>query len=220
MSKPIILIDVDGVLVQWQAHLPFFNAQHNLPLQRAIDCTQSEDYVEPSELFGVNAELASKFVDLYNRSEFIRHLPAHADAIRFINRYKREYDFIAVTALADCDKAIMNRVFNLNSLFPGAFVDVLSVNFGEPKHRLFLNAFKAHGHRVEAFIDDLAHNLDDCRDSLNHWNNTLEFDEKPLNIKLVHLKRSNRKNTDCCAFVVKSLDDLDGDSPDVWDLPF
>lgn len=161
-DKPIIILDVDGVLVSWQSGLPFFCAANNLCTKPALDMLISEEFKAPSEIFGVNSDLALKLMVRYNESKYIRYLSAYPDAIEFIKNNKHKYDFIACTALSSSDQSIMNRLFNLNTMFPNAFIDVRSCNFGESKTDMFKDIKKVYDKRIVAFVDDLCSNIDDC----------------------------------------------------------
>lgn len=160
--KPVILADIDGCLIQWQSGLPYFLAKHSLSTEVALKSMQDEAFVSPSELFGLNPEIAIKLLKEYNNSKFIRYLSAYRDALNWVNRAKHHYDFVAVTALSEKPEAILNRLSNLNALFPDAFIDVMACGFGESKTKMFEAAVSKYGTRIEAFIDDLAINIDDA----------------------------------------------------------
>lgn len=179
MQKPVIITDIDGVAIKWQSGLPYFCAKNGLNTDGALASNMSENYISPAEIFGVNSSIASKLMYQYNTSKFIRYLQPYQDALEFINKHKEDYNFVAITALAADDHAIMNRLFNLNSLFPGAFVDVMSCNFGESKTKLFERA-KSKYSDIVCFIDDLAHNLEDAHQVFGDT------------VPLYHLKRGAR----------------------------
>lgn len=161
--KPIILVDVDGCIVKWQSGLPYFNSDHNLPMTAAIKMQYNEDFISPEEIFGLNTEIANKLMHKYNTSKYIRYLAGYPDAVEMINKHKEQFDFIAVTALSSDETATLNRLYNLNSLFPGAFIDVLSCDFRESKTEK-LRQIKARfgDRRIECFIDDLGNNIRDA----------------------------------------------------------
>lgn len=198
MSKKVILIDVDGVLVKWQSGLPYFNSDHNLPLDACLNMQIEENFIGPSEIFGLNIEIASKLMHKYNNSKYIRYLSGYPDALEFINKNKHKYDFVALTALSSDENAILNRLYNLNSLFPGAFVDVMSCDYMVSKQNMFINAKIKYGDNVVCFIDDLAKNLSDCY---------AIFDNK---IAYYHMIRGPRdEHTIPRCEKIKSLNDID-----------
>lgn len=164
--KDVILTDIDGCLIQWQSGLPYFLAKHSLNTEKAIESMRTEAFISPAELFGLNPEIATKLLKEYNNSKFIRYLGAYRDALSWVNEAKKTYDFVAVTALSDKPEAILNRLSNLNALFPGAFIDIMSCGFGESKTEMFKNAVKKYDGRIISFIDDLAINIDDAAEVL------------------------------------------------------
>ncbi|UNA02314.1 hypothetical protein [Serratia phage SP1] len=160
--RQVIATDVDGILVQWQSGLPYFLAKYNIPTKTVLELLVSDRFIEPEELFGCNEKLAKTLMKEYNNSDFIKYLHGYADAIKWVNILKEKYDLIAITALGTTDEAQLNRMFNLNALFPGAFKDVMCVNYGESKIPHYLDAKIKYGKRLVCFVDDLAHNLEDA----------------------------------------------------------
>lgn len=182
--KPVILTDIDGVLIQWQSGLPYFAAKHNLNVARTLELLYEDKFVSPADLFGCNDELAAKLLMKYNNSDFIKYLSPYQDAVQVINRLKDRFDFVAITALGDTDDALMNRMFNLNALFPGAFRDVMLVNYGESKTPHYMSAKIKYKDNLVCFVDDLAHNLEDCHAVISR-------------LPLVHMLRGERSIAQC-----------------------
>jgi hypothetical protein len=158
--KPVILTDIDGVCISWQSGLPYFAQKYNLPLQHILNMIQDERFISPGELFNCDEELGKRLIEKYNVSDFIRYLSPYMDALKYINILKEEYDFVAVTALGDSIDALLNRQFNLNALFPGAFQEILMCGHTESKEQLFTRAKNTYGERIKFYVDDLAHHCD------------------------------------------------------------
>ncbi|WJJ59183.1 hypothetical protein VPA32_orf218 [Klebsiella phage vB_KpnM_VPA32] len=159
-NKPIITTDVDGVLVKWQSGLPYFAQKYNLPVHHILEMIIDDQFVAPKDLFGVDEEFAQQLMVKYNCSDFIRYLAAYDDALKVVNALKDKYDFVAVTALGTSVDAKLNRQFNLNALFPGAFLETFICDHSEPKTKLFEKIKEKYGDRVVAYIDDLPHHVD------------------------------------------------------------
>lgn len=155
MSKPVIITDVDGVTVKWQSGLPYFAQKYNLPVTNILNMMSSERFILPAELFECEEELAIKLLLKYNNSDFIRYLAPYNDALKSINKLKEEYDFVAITALGDSVDANLNRRFNLNALFPGAFTDIMVCDYNESKDALLEKAKEKYGSRIVCYVDDL-----------------------------------------------------------------
>lgn len=159
-NKPIITTDVDGVLVKWQSGLPYFAQKYNLPVEHILQMIIDDQFVAPKDLFGVDEDFAQQLMQKYNCSDFIRYLAAYDDALKVVNALKEKYDFVAVTALGTSVDAKLNRQFNLNALFPGAFLETFVCDHSEPKTKLFEKIKEKYGDRVIAYIDDLSHHVD------------------------------------------------------------
>jgi len=160
--KPVILADIDGVAVNWASGLPFYLSKNNMPTDVALQMVTDEKFRDMTEIFGCNEDLAKILMTEYNNSSFIRYLSAYNDALVVINRLKKDYDFVAVTALGTTTTASLNRIANLNTLFPSAFKEVMVVGLGESKTYRYLEAKAKYGERLTLFVDDLAPNLVDC----------------------------------------------------------
>ena len=166
-EKPVILTDVDGVAIKWQSGLPFFLSKHNMPTDVTLNMVTDEKFRCMTDIFGCNEQLAQILMEEYNNSSFIRYLSAYDDALQVINRLKVTYDFVAVTALGTTPTASLNRIANLNTLFPSAFKEVMVVNHNESKTHRYLDAKAKYGDRLVCFIDDLATNLNDCHNVIS-----------------------------------------------------
>lgn len=195
-SKPIIPIDIDGVAVQWQSNLPFFAAEHNIPTDRILEMVVDEKFRSMPEIFGCDDELADRLMRQYNSSKWIRGLKAYDDALVVINRLKHKYDFVAITAIGKSAESCLNRMANLNILFPSAFVDVMTVDIGESKVARYLEAKKKYGSRMVCFIDDLSVNLE-------------EFHDVMSTLPMIHMVRGPRDEPKCKHFKVQTMFDVE-----------
>lgn len=166
-EKPVILTDIDGIAVKWQSGLAFFLSKHNMPTDIALEMVTDEKFRDMTEIFGCDQQLAKILMEEYNNSSFIRYLNAYDDALIVINRLKTQYDFVAVTALGTTPTASLNRIANLNTLFPSAFKEVCVVGHGETKTHRYLEAKAKYGSRLVCFIDDLAINLNECHNVMS-----------------------------------------------------
>lgn len=198
MEKRVILTDVDGILIKWQSGLPYFVQKYGIDTSVILETMVTENFKTASELFGFNERLSNMFLEEYNASDFIRYLSGYDDAIHVINQLKSEFDFIAITALGNTDGALMNRCFNLNTLFPGAFKDIRCVNYNESKLPHYIAAKQKYRERLVCFVDDLAHNLEDCHDAIS---------ELPL-IHMIRGDEGNRKEATCPVIKVKNWYDI------------
>lgn len=158
--RPIIATDVDGILVKWQSGLPYFAQKYNLELDHILDVIIADKFVSVDKIFNCDEELAHELIKKYNESDFIRYLAPYDDALEVINRLKNEYRFIAISALGNSIDSLLNRKFNLNSLFPGAFEDIFICSHNEPKTKLFEKAKAKYGDQIIAFVDDVPSHIE------------------------------------------------------------
>lgn len=194
--KPVIPIDIDGVVVSWQSNLPFFAAEHNIPTDRILEMMVDDKFRQMSEIFGCDDELADRLMRQYNSSKWIRGLKPYDDALVVINRLKHKYDFVAITAIGKSAESCLNRIANLNILFPSAFVDVMCVDIGESKVSRYLEAKKKYGDRMVCFVDDLSGNLE-------------EFHSVMSTLPMIHMVRGPRAVPTCSHFKATSMFDVE-----------
>lgn len=161
-EKKVVLTDIDGVVISWQSGLPYFAQKYDLPLAHILQMIVDDKFVSPAELFDCSEEFADKLICKYNDSDFIRYLAPYSDALKVINELKTHYEFVAVTALGDSVDAHLNRKFNLNALFPGAFKEIMMCAHNGSKLELFKQAKEKYGDRVVCYIDDLSKHVESC----------------------------------------------------------
>lgn len=158
--RPVVFIDVDGVCVKWQSGLPYYLSQKNIDSSKALEMMLSEEFLSPEQLIGMDYNISSLFIRDYNKSDFIKYLAPYDDALKMINEMKHHWDFVALTALGTETETLMNRAFNLNALFPGAFKDIFACGIGAKKDEIISKAAEKYNDRVVMFIDDVAINID------------------------------------------------------------
>ena len=163
-EKPVITTDIDGVVLNWASNLPFFAAEFNLPTDVAVQMLIDEKFRSPAEMFQCSRAVGDEILKQYNSSKWIRGLKGYTDALIHINKMKDHYDFVAITAIGTDFSIAMNRMSNLNVLFPGAFKDVLICDHNQSKDVLFYNAKAKYGDRIVCYVDDLSKHCQDARD--------------------------------------------------------
>lgn len=163
-NKPIILTDVDGVLIKWQSGLPFFAQKYGIVSEGIQKLQFSEEFLPFDVIFGdkFSKQESEQLFKIYNSSEYIRYLSGYADALEVVNRLKEYYDFVSVSALSADMDVILNRRFNLNAQFPNAFIDFFQCDASTPKTKVFQDIYHKYKERdIVAFVDDLPHNIED-----------------------------------------------------------
>ncbi|ADM79893.1 hypothetical protein phiAS5_ORF0050 [Aeromonas phage phiAS5] len=159
-EKKIFVTDVDGVLLSWASNLPFFCAEYNIPTDVVIDLIIDERFRKAGEIFQCNQEHGENLIRMYNNSKWFRGLKAYDDALLWVNKLKSKYDFVATTAIGSDFQVSVNRMSNLNVLFPGAFKEILTCDHHESKRKMFLHVKEKYGEQnVVGYADDLYHHL-------------------------------------------------------------
>lgn len=148
MTKPIILCDVDGVVLDWLSKLPEYLVKRGLNPEGAIRALSHGEFVSHSEITGLPEAEAFKLVLDYNESEYIRYLTPYKDALGVVNLLKSEFDFIAVTAIGREGKSTEYRMQNLDFWYPNAFKKIHVVDIYESKESILKQ------YPPSLFIDD------------------------------------------------------------------
>lgn len=162
MSKKIIMVDVDSVLLNWGANLPFYSREKGIDPTVIDQMVVDHVYRKCIDIFGVDTyEHAREIMYDYHASHFGRTMPAYIDAIEVISRLKKKFDFVAVTAVGTDPVIVDNRRYNLETLFPDAFIDIYCVE--DTKLHAFYNIDAKYGDRVIAFVDDRHDYISECR---------------------------------------------------------
>lgn len=148
MSKPVILCDIDGVVLDWMSRFPYFMEKKGYATEQAIRMYASGEYRSFEELFGVDTETALALATEYQESSFMGYLSPYKDALLAVNSLKHKYNFIGVTAVLDSPITKKLRMKNLEFWYPGAFTDLHCVGLGASKFEI-LSKFDP-----TIFIDD------------------------------------------------------------------
>lgn len=146
--KKKILCDVDGVVLNWLSKLPEYLVKRGHDPEPAIRAYSHGEFIGHSEITGLPEEEAFQLILDYNESEYIKYLTPFKDALAVVNVLKKEYDFVAVTAIGREGKSSLYRLENLNFWYPNAFKDIHVVNLGESKKDILASYEKTF------FIDD------------------------------------------------------------------
>ncbi|AUR85813.1 haloacid dehalogenase-like hydrolase [Vibrio phage 1.081.O._10N.286.52.C2] len=190
--KPTIILDVDGVLIDWACQLPFFCKKAGIDPVHVLKHYTAPVHVDPCELFGIpDANLAYDLMDRYNLQHG-KFMTAYPDAVDEIHKIARDYNLIALTKFGVTTEHWMTRKFNLDTFFPNCFSELITIGFDASKvgyvRKLSTN------HDVVAFVDDQIENTDlisnafansemkvvhlnryDARADVNHMSKLVEF---------------------------------------------
>ncbi len=160
--KRTIIIDVDGVLLNWKANLPFFMMQ--LGMFDNLNMNGSKTDSDARSLFmNVSEMQLGKLIGAYNEHECAKYIPAYEDAYESLRALSDRYNVIALTKFSMSRTAWTNRVHNLNALFPNMISEVISIEYFDSKAKYVEKLRELHD--VRYFIDDSQDNIREIKDA-------------------------------------------------------
>ena len=127
-----ILVDADGVLLNWEYAFAIWMEQHGHEKQSG-----SEFVYEISERYDVSKDQGRKLIRQFNESAAIGFLPPLRDARYYVKRLHEEHGYVfhCITSLSKDINAQRLREMNLNRLFGDtAFERVTCLETGADKH--------------------------------------------------------------------------------------
>mgnify|MGYP003346124513 FL=1 len=142
MKESIILVDADGVLLNWEYAFEIWMSQHGFYL-----IPGGEVNYDMSVRYGISRAQVVKLIKMFNESAAIGFLPAQRDAMYYIKRLHEEhgYKFHAITSLSLDPNAQKLREMNIHKLFGDAFERIVCLDTGAPKDEA-LEEYEGTGH--------------------------------------------------------------------------
>lgn len=126
-----ILVDADGVLLDWEYAFSVWMEQHGHVKQQG-----SEFIYDIGEQYGITKPQAKQLIKIFNESAAIGFLPPLRDAMFYVKRLHEEhgYRFHCITSLSLDPNAGKLREMNLRKLFgKTAFERVVCLDTGADK---------------------------------------------------------------------------------------
>lgn len=124
----LILTDCDGVLLDWDYHF-----------YKWLKETEGYERLGPEynigKAIGVAQKTGAKFVNLFNRSEYMKTLSPMRDAIKYVRKLHEEHGYIfhVITSQTNCRLAQEYRKENLRNVFGEVFDGFTILNTGQDK---------------------------------------------------------------------------------------
>jgi len=131
MKDSIILVDADGVLLNWEYAFAIWMEQHGF-----TKVPGSEFEYDIGRRYGIDKEQGRKLIKMFNESAAIGFLPPLRDAMYYVKRLHEEYGYVfhCITSLSLDSNAKKLREMNLNKLFgKTAFERVVCLDTGADK---------------------------------------------------------------------------------------
>ena len=132
MKDKVILVDADGVLLNWEYAFAIWMEQHGF---KVVPGSQF-DYSMGTR-YAIDADQSKRLIKMFNESAAIGFLPALRDAVYYVKRLHEEHGFVfhCITSLSLDPNAGKLREMNLNKLFGStAFERVVCLDTGADKH--------------------------------------------------------------------------------------
>jgi hypothetical protein len=114
MKESVILVDADGVLLNWEYAFNIWMTQHGFEILPG-----SEVNYDIGTRFGISREQGKKLIKMFNESAAIGFLPPLRDAIHYVKRLHEEHGYVfhCITSLSTDPNAQRLREMNLAKLF-------------------------------------------------------------------------------------------------------
>ena len=130
--KKTILVDCDGVVLNWEYAFDIFMEEHGFKR------VEGADYIyNIGERYGIDIHQGKKLIKMFNESAAIGFLPPLRDAVEYVTKMAYEgWEFIAITSLSTNKYAQRLRKRNLDKLFgKDTFVKVTCLGTGADKDK-------------------------------------------------------------------------------------
>ena len=129
LSDKLILVDCDGVLVDWVYSFDRWMERHGHKKIR-------DDVYDLAHCYDMEKADVKKYIKMFNESANIEYLPPLRDAVKYVKKLHEEcgYIFHCITSLSLDPYAQKARVKNIEALFgPTAFEKIVCLDTGADK---------------------------------------------------------------------------------------
>jgi FMN phosphatase YigB (HAD superfamily) len=112
MKDKVILVDCDGVLLDWEYAFDYWMHRHGY-------AKPNEDVYDMAVAYDMPKADIKRLIRMFNESAAIRKLPPLRDAMKYVKKLHEEHGFIfhAITSLSNDQYAQHLRTKNLRELF-------------------------------------------------------------------------------------------------------
>jgi len=131
MKESIILVDADGVLLNWEYAFEIWMEQHGFEQIPGGDLSY-----DISKRFGISREQTTRLIKMFNESAAIGFLPPLRDAMYYVEKLHKEHGYVfhCITSVSTDPNTIKLREMNLRKLFgKTVFQKIVCLDTGAPK---------------------------------------------------------------------------------------
>jgi len=136
MKNSVILVDCDGVLLNWEYAFDIWMEQHGFK-----KVPGAEFNYDIAKNYNIDRDQGKKLIKIFNESAAIGFLPPLRDAMYYVKRLHEEFGFVfhCITSLSLDPNAKKLREMNLAKLFgETAFEKVVCLDTGADKDQALL----------------------------------------------------------------------------------
>ena len=114
MKESVILVDADGVLLNWEYAFEIWMEQHGFEQIPGGNL----DY-DIGKRYGISREQTVRLIKMFNESAAIGFIPPLRDAMHYVEKLHREHGYVfhCITSVSIDPNAIKLREMNLRKLF-------------------------------------------------------------------------------------------------------
>lgn len=190
MKNSVILVDADGVLLNWEYAFDVWMETHGFK-----QLPGGELNYDIGKRYGIDRPQAKKLIKIFNESAAIGFLPPLRDAMYYVKRLHEEFGYVfhCITSLSLDPNAKKLREMNLKKLFGDtAFEKVICLDTGADKDEALLpykgtgcwwiedkyvNAELGHSLGLNSLIMEHGHNMHYFHDNIpivKNWREAFE----------------------------------------------
>jgi len=190
MKNSVILVDADGVLLNWEYAFDVWMETHGFK-----QLPGGELNYDIGKRYGIDRPQAKKLIKIFNESAAIGFLPPLRDSMYYVKRLHEEFGYVfhCITSLSLDPNAKKLREMNLKKLFGDtAFEKVICLDTGADKDEALLpykgtgcwwiedkyvNAELGHSLGLNSLIMEHGHNMHYFHDNIpivKNWREAFE----------------------------------------------
>jgi 5'(3')-deoxyribonucleotidase len=142
MKSPYLLLDVDGVCLDWQTGLLNYASKYHPNLLQHEDVDpRARDLVT---WLGISHQQANDLIWDFHYSEDFEHLSPMPGSVEAVARFVQHYQLIAITSCGSDTPIAQARRKNLQWAFGRAFTEIHCIDVNDSKRDLLLQYPPSH----------------------------------------------------------------------------